>query len=127
MSECPLCKIPERETPLYEDNSLFLVETKERKGHQIRVMVCIKLHVENPTFQERTKAYAILIDHMKQVMGDGKWYIIDSTYASVPTHFHIIGCDSFGTPEELELLAKTPKVEFPLVSYKVEIHENERT
>jgi len=109
---CPLCTIPTRETSIYIDNQLYLVKTKTMKGHSTRVMIAIREHRLKPTFEELTKAYSILINYMTRVMkGGSSWFIVDSTYATIKGHFHIIACDSKGTPEELELLNKTPKVE----------------
>ena len=117
---CPLCDIPHRkeEKLLYEDSEIYLVQTKTMKGHRTRVMVCSKQHSKNPTFQEETKAYSVLINYMQNIMKNEKWFIVEGKYASHPEHYHLVGCDSLGTPEELELLHKTPKVEFPLIKQK---------
>ena len=117
---CPLCAIPHRkeEKLLYEDSEIYLVQTKTMKGHLVRVMICLRRHSKVPTFQEETKAYSVLINYMQNIMKNEKWFIVEGKYASYPTHWHIIGCDNLGTPEELELLDKTPKVEFPLIKQK---------
>ena len=120
MSDCPLCLIPKRETLLYETNDLFLVPTKDSKGHITRVMICLKIHVANPTFEESTKAHAILYDYMKKEMGNNSWYVVDGIYGSIPNHFHIVACDVNSTdPKEVEQLAKTPKVKFPLFHQRI--------
>ena len=120
MNECPLCSIPKREILLYETTDLFLVSTKDLKGHITRVMICLKVHVANPTFEETTKAHVILYDYMKKEMGNNSWYVVDGIYGSIPDHFHIVACDKESTdPKEVEQLAKTPKVEFPLFHKRV--------
>ena len=117
--DCPLCSIPTKESLLYEDDDVYMVPTVNMKGHEVRVMVCIKRHDINPSFLERTKSYAMLIDYMERVMKDEPWYIVDDTYASIPDHWHLIACDSKGTPEELALLEKTPKVSFHFAKKKI--------
>lgn len=113
---CPLCAIPYKgvEKLLFENSEIYLVPTKSMKGHQTRVMICLKRHSKFPTFQERTKAYSVLINYMQKAMKNKKWFIVEGKYASYPNHWHLIGCDGLGTPKELILLHKTPKVEFPL-------------
>ena len=114
MKKCPLCTIIEREKTLYEDDEIFLVSTKEMKGHICRVMCVIKRHAKEPTFIERTKAYAVIIDYMKKVMGSEKWFIVGDTFASILDHWHLMSSDTRGTPEELAQLEKTPKVEMSI-------------
>ena len=81
------------------------------KGHLVRVTVATHRHTVDPTFEELTKAYAVLHDYMKK-QNLPLWYIVDKTFGRWPNHWHIVSCDALGTPEELELLAKTPKVKF---------------
>ena len=112
-SECPFCTIPERESLLYEDDLVYLVSTLDLKGHKVRVMVATKRHTTEPTFEELVKAYTVLYDYMN-LQGLDEWFICDSTFGRWPDHWHRVSCDLLGTPKELELLAKTSKVKFPL-------------
>lgn len=112
-SQCPFCSIPEREELLYEDDLVFLVPTLDMKGHKIRIMIATKRHTTEPTFHELTTAFAVLFDYMNALSLD-EWYLVDSIFGRWPDHWHYVICDKFGTTEELELFAKTPKVKFPL-------------
>ncbi len=112
--ECPLCSIPEREQTIYSDKLIYMVKTKEDKGHLKRIMVCTNRHTQEPTFEEKTHALCLLFNYMSMIMGDNPWYIVDSTYATIKYHFHIVACDNYGTDEELAQLANTEKVRFPL-------------
>lgn len=112
-SECPFCTIPDREVLLYSDDLVYLVPTLDMKGHKVRVTVATHRHTTEPTFEELTKIYSVLYDYMDSLRLD-EWYIVDKTFGRWPDHHHIVSCDGLGTPEELELLAKTPKVKFPL-------------
>ena len=111
---CPLCTIPQREKPIYEDEYIFLVPTKDLKGHKMRVMVCIREHRKEPTFVERTRAYAITMFYMDMVMKGESWLFVEDTYASIPNHWHLITSCENGTPEELNALRRTPTVKMPL-------------
>lgn len=112
---CPLCTIPQHETPLYIDDDVYMIPTKNMKGHNIRVMICTRKHKINFSFVERTRAYGILINYMQSIIPPNEsWYIVEGKYASHPDHAHLLACDSHGTEEELLQLLKTPKVEFPL-------------
>lgn len=113
--DCPLCSIPEREQTIYSDNLIYLVKTKEDKGHNTRLMVCTHRHTVEPTFQEKTHAICLLFSHMSFIMGERTWYIVDDAYASIKDHWHRVACDDIGTEEELVQLAKTEKVRFPLL------------
>ncbi len=113
IEDCPFCTIPDREELLYSDDLVYLVKTLDTKGHEVRVTVATRRHTTEPTFEELTKAYSVLYDYMDLQCLD-EWYIVDKTFGRWPGHWHIVSCDALGTPEELELLAKTPKVMFPL-------------
>ncbi len=78
-------------------------------------MVCTHRHTKEPTFEEKTHALCLLYSYMSHIMGDNPWFIVDSTFASINDHFHIVSCDNLGTEEELAQLEKTPKVSFPLL------------
>jgi hypothetical protein len=112
---CPLCEIPKTESLLYQDNLLYLVKTKDPKGHDERVMACLNRHSTEPSFEERTRAYFLLYRYMKEKMEGDIWFMVGNTFASVKDHWHILACDSMSADsQELEQLHKTPKVQFPL-------------
>jgi len=112
---CPLCQIPNTEKLIYENGLLYLVQTKELKGHKIRVMACIKRHDTNPSFIERTTAYFLLHNYMKRKLPNEKWAFVADTYATIPSHWHLIATSQETTDlHEAELMQKTPNVLFPL-------------
>ncbi|MBW2671977.1 MAG: glycosyltransferase family 2 protein [Deltaproteobacteria bacterium] len=115
MSEsCPFCTIPTREHLLYNDSLVYLVRTKDMKGHKHRVTVATHRHASEPNFHELTRAYAVLYHYMSK-LGLREWCIVDRTYARWPDHWHLVACDAYtDDPEEHDLLEKTPKVTFPL-------------
>lgn len=104
MAECPLCLIPSRETLLYKDDICYIVNTKDIKGHKLRVMVVTNCHTETPTAEE----FAHCLDRLKSYMESNcpteTFYLVFGTYASVPQHYHIIGCDDILNLSESKLM-----------------------
>jgi hypothetical protein len=115
MSErCPLCIIPTKETLLFENELIYLVSTKDQKGHKVRVMSVIKCHSSTPTFEEQVLADGLLFEYMTRLMGKEDWYIVSNQFASIPQHWHRIAVDFPLEEEEDPLFAQTPKVVFPI-------------
>jgi hypothetical protein len=69
MSECSLCTIPQREKLIYTDELVYVVETKDKKGHKIRLMSSIIRHSDKPTFEEQIRVKAKLIEYMNKYVG----------------------------------------------------------
>jgi len=113
-AECPLCSIPLREILLYEDDKIYLVSTKDLKGHKVRMMVVTKRHTTKPNFKEQITAIGKLIEYMSNLMKDQDWYIVSNKFATVPQHWHVMSCDFPLEDEEDPLFASTPKVVFPI-------------
>jgi len=110
---CPLCTIPDREPLLFENELVYLVPTKETKGHKVRVMAVIKRHSKEPTFEEKGFAYACIIDYM--TANTKKFFLAAPKKASVPDHWHLIACDdSFSSQDEKESLFTNPYIELPI-------------
>lgn len=119
MSNCPLCCISQEEKPIFENELVYLVPTKDLKGHLVRVMVAIKRHGNDVTFKEQCSAHAILHEYMKKI-GVKNWSIVDSTFAQYPDHWHTIACDEIFTQEkEYKQFQKTDHVSMPILPYKV--------
>lgn len=117
--KCPLCTIPLNEKLLYEDDEVYLVHTKDLKGHKVRVLVATKRHTANPNFREQVIADVVLVDYMNNLMRGQDWYIVDSTHATYPDHWHRVACDTPSEDESDPLFTKTPKVHFPLKEEKI--------
>ena len=107
--ECPLCNIPNVENVLYRDELIYLASTKQMKGHKVRVMACLLRHSDAPTFEERLRCTVKLVDYLR--LYAGKFVICDNTYSSIPSHWHLMGCDLDGHADPM--LYKTARVKFP--------------
>jgi glycosyltransferase involved in cell wall biosynthesis len=112
---CPLCTIPQREKVLYIDDLIYIVQSKDMKGHKVRLMSSIIRHTNKPTFEEDLRVKSKLIEYMNKFCGIKPWYFCDSTHCSIPEHYHFVACDAESTDQkEMILLADTKKVRFPL-------------
>jgi glycosyltransferase involved in cell wall biosynthesis len=112
---CPLCTIPDREILLYSDSLVYLVKTIDLKGHKTRVMCSIRRHSKEPTFTEKIQTFSVIYDYMNFAMCVEPWFLVDSTYCSIPDHYHLVACDTISTdPEEKIQMWKTPKIIFPI-------------
>ena len=100
MPECPLCTIPQREPLLYQDKQCYIVNTKENKGHKLRVMVVTNHHTETPSSQDFAHCLDRLRSFMETHSTTETFYMVFGTYATVPDHYHIIGCDDVLNLEE---------------------------
>jgi glycosyltransferase involved in cell wall biosynthesis len=78
-------------------------------------MSSIIRHSDKPTFEEDLRVKSKLIEYMNKYCGIKPWYFCDSTHCSIPEHYHFVACDADSTdPREMDLLADTKKVKFPL-------------
>jgi len=101
---CPLCIIPSREPLLYSDDICYISNTIKDKGHKLRVMVTLNRHTDTPTTLEFTHSLDRLHKYMENNSPTETFYLVFGTHASVPAHFHIIGCDDNLTTEESALM-----------------------
>lgn len=112
--ECVLCKalINEKDKILYEDEDCFILPTKELKGHHKRIMVITKKHIPYKLMMipyERM-LLAKLIKFSKNYFDEEPTFAIcDSTYCTIPEHWHKIACDWFGI-DDIEQLHYTPHI-----------------
>lgn len=106
---CPLCSIPGKERLIYSDDLVFLVNTKDLKGHNVRVMAALKRHSTTPSFEERSRAYFLVFAYMMR-RGE-RWCLVSDAFASVKSHWHLVACSLESSDrKETMLLSKTPKV-----------------
>jgi hypothetical protein len=112
-NKCPLCVIPINETLLYDDNLIYLVSTKESKGHKVRIMAVAKRHTTTPTFEEQITALGKLIEYMSNLMNGQDFYVVSNQFATIPQHFHYVSCD-LPLEDDDPLFIQTSKVVFPI-------------
>lgn len=112
MSEnCGLCRVlkEERNLYLYEDADVVILPTKTMKGHHKRIMLLTKKHVKDlPKKVEDEFINRFIVFCKKYFDEEPTFALVESTYASIPEHWHRIACDWFGTEKEIQQLHYTP-------------------
>lgn len=110
--KCKLCKALENEKDkyLYEDDYIVILPTKNLKGHNKRIMAVSKEHMVRPSKLEEDIWMAIFIRFCKNYFDEEPTFALcQSTYASIPDHWHKIACDWKGS-EDIKQLHYTPHV-----------------
>ena len=94
-SKCTLCKLNLQEEKLYFEDDFFLVlRTKKLKGHKERIMIMYKRHEHELPCKVVERALGILIKIGKELFSyTPKFVIMDSTFASVGDHWHLVATD----------------------------------
>jgi len=111
--DCPLCKALQKEKDkyLYEASNFVILPTKKMKGHHKRIMIVYKTHVSYKNLQKEIECILInkFIQFSKKYFDEEPTFaLVESTYATIPEHWHMIACDWFATPKEREQLNYTP-------------------
>ena len=92
---CPLCNLDlEKEKKFYEDKSFIVIRTKTEKGHRERIMIVYKRHEHTLPQRAYEHALDILTNIGKEVFNyTPKFVIMDSTFATINDHWHLVATD----------------------------------
>ena len=112
-NECPLCNFSNSgEKIYYQDDKIVIVETKNRKGHQCRIMVVSKDHVSNVSDSLWNYALYKLIETGKKVFDySPKFVIMEATFANIKTHWHLVATDLDPNADDFSQILKTPWID----------------
>jgi len=118
MKDCALCKAlkNEKDKYLYEDTELVFLPTKNKKGHHKRIMVITKEHMKAPPDEIYEDLWIDdFISFCKQYFNEEPTFVLcESTYSSIPDHWHLIACDWLSDDEkEMKQLFYTPHRAIP--------------
>jgi hypothetical protein len=108
-SSCPLCNLDlERERKYYEDKSFIVLRTKTVKGHKERIMIVYRPH-EHTIPQ---KAYEHALDKLSEIGRQifaytPKFVIMDTTFATINDHWHLVATDLDPTSEDFNQILTT--------------------
>lgn len=105
---CPLCLayFLEKDKILYDHKDYFIIPAKRMKGHKKRIMLVSKSHTPISLSDEIKEEF---ISFCKDYFDEEPTFaLVDSTYASIGDHYHLIACDWTGTEEEIQQLHFTP-------------------
>jgi len=108
--ECCLCNAikNEKDKYLYEDEWCVILPTKNNKGHHKRIMIVAKNHDVKEGQSLTRFLEKIFINFCIEYFDEEPTFaLVESTYASIPNHWHKIACDWFGD-EDIKLLHYTP-------------------
>ena len=93
--KCPFCELNlEKEKLFFADKSFIVLRTENLKGHKERIMIVYRQHEHTIPF----KAYERALDIVSQIGQEvfrytPKFVIMDSTFATVNDHWHLVVTD----------------------------------
>jgi len=106
MKKCNFCQFRKSEIR-YEDKSVWIVDTKDKKGHKERVMVVTKLHTKNPYKKLREYAIKKLIEVGKKIFNYVPAFcILSDRHSRFPNHWYRVASDFRG--DNIEQIIDTP-------------------
>ena len=94
-SGCPFCQLNlDKENVYYEDRSFVVLRTADLKGHRERIMVIYKQHEHTIPYKAYERALDILSKIGRKAFSYApKVVIMDSTFATVNDHWHLVATD----------------------------------
>jgi len=112
IKKCPLCSLDlKKEKIYYSDQDLIVLQTKDLKGHVERIMIVSIEHThdiqfENPALFEH--ALDVLTQIGKRVFKyTPKFVIMDSTFATMNEHWHLVATDLAPQSEDFDQILRT--------------------
>lgn len=108
-SKCPLCALDlKREKVYHEDNSFVVIRTGNLKGHRERIMIIYKRHEHTIPYKAYERALDILSKIGKNAFSyTPKFVIMDSTFATITDHWHLVATDLNPESEDFSQILAT--------------------
>lgn len=104
--DCNFCKFKNKEI-IYEDKLVWIVHTKDKKGHRKRIMVVTKEHTKNPSLKIQRHANKKLIQIGKKIFNYVPAFcILSDKHSRFPHHWHRVASDFRG--DDIEQIIDTP-------------------
>jgi hypothetical protein len=106
---CPLCDLNLKEEKVYfKDNSFIVLRTKKLKGHKERVMIVYKRHEHEIPYKAVEHALDILSKIGRKLFSyTPKFVIMDSTFATINDHWHLVASDLDPKSEDFDQILAT--------------------
>jgi len=106
---CPLCVLDlKKEKIYYEDKSFIVLRTKNLKGHKERIMIVYKQHEHTIPYKAYERALDILSKIGRKVFGyTPKFVIMDTTFATINDHWHLVTTDLDPKSEDFDQVLAT--------------------
>jgi len=106
---CPFCELDlKKEKIYYEDRNFIVLRTENLKGHRERIMIVYKKHEHTISY----KAYERALDILSKIGGKvfsytPKFVIMDSTFATINDHWHLVVTDLDPKSEDFDQILAT--------------------
>ena len=106
---CPFCELDlKREKIYYEDRSFIVLRTKDLKGHRERIMIVYKKHEHTIPYKAFERALDILSEIGRKVFSyTPKFVVMDSTFATINDHWHLVVTDLDPRSEDFDQILAT--------------------
>ncbi len=106
---CPLCELKLNEEKVYfEDGSFIVLATKKLKGHKERIMIVYKRHEHELPYRAVEHALDVLTEIGRNLFSyTPKFVIMDSTFATINDHWHLVATDLDPKSKDFEQILAT--------------------
>ena len=106
---CPLCELTLKKEKIYYEDRLFIVlKTKTLKGHRERIMIVYKKHEHTIPYKAYERALDILSKIGRKVFSyTPKFVIMDTTFATINDHWHLVVSDLDPKSEDFDQILAT--------------------
>jgi hypothetical protein len=107
--KCPLCELDlKKEKIYYEDNSFIVLRTGKLKGHKERIMAVFKRHEHTIPHDAYEHALNVLSKIGRKVFSyTPKFVIMDTTFATINDHWHLVATDLNPKSEDFDQILAT--------------------
>ena len=107
--KCPLCELNLKDEKVYfEDDSFIVLKTKKLKGHKERVMIVYKRHEHTLPYIAVERALDLLAKMGRKLFRyTPKFVIMDSTFATINDHWHLVATDLDPKSEDFDQILST--------------------
>ncbi len=107
--KCPLCDLDLKKEKIFWNVPAFVIlRTKDLKGHRERIMIVYKVHRHEIPFEVYEAALDALIKIGKEVFKYvPKFVIMDSTFATMNEHWHLVATDLDPKSEDFNQILTT--------------------
>ena len=106
---CPFCQLDMKSEKVYhEDNSFIVLRTANLKGHRERIMIIFKQHDHTIPYKAFERALDMLSKIGKKAFSYApKFVIMDSTFATINDHWHLVATDLNPESEDFDQILAT--------------------
>jgi hypothetical protein len=108
-TKCPLCELDlKKEKIYYEDRSFIVLRTENLKGHKERIMVVCTRHEHTIPHNAYEHALDVLCRiGRKRFSYTPKFVIMDTTFATINDHWHLVATDLDPRSEDFNQILAT--------------------